>query len=354
MQKSACLILIMLILATGCAEDHQWSDFYFDTMGTRAHCHLELPPEIQLGQGAPLVQAVYDSVTTVFSTWDAGSEMSRLNRAPADSVVHLSPWFDRCLAQADELRGRSRGAFDPTAGPLMRLWGFYRGQGRLPSPAERDSACALVGGWRYVDSGAVVKTDGRVKFDLGAIAKGFAVDRAVERLQAAGVRNGLVDLGGNLYCLGGAQGRHDWRVGVRDPLDRNEHFATVKLSGQAVATSGSYERFVEIDGIRYGHIMNTATGLPATGVLSVSVVAPTAVLADGLSTTLFVLGPHKGGLLLRDLPPRLQGKVQAIMVLPAAEGEGEPVRVLVTPGLMGQVELVPHYQRKFVLEEWRL
>ena len=348
MQKTVILILIMLIFATGCADDREYFTFLFSTMGTRARCEVELPPEMGPEDAATLVRAVYDSVNTVFSTWDAGSEMSRLNRAPADSAVSLSPWFARCLGEADELRRLSRGAFEPTAGPLMRLWGFYRPLGRLPSPAERDSACALVGRWHFDASGAVVKEAPGVKFDLGAIAKGFAVDRARDQLVAAGVRNGLVDLGGNLFCLGGAEGRHDWRVGVRDPLNRDDFFATVKLRDEAVATSGSYERFVEIDGRQYGHIMNTATGLPATGVLSVTIIAPTAMQADGLSTTIFVLGPHHGGLLLRDLHPR----VEAIMVLPPEDGEPEGGRVLYTPGLADRLELVPHYHRKFVLEEW--
>jgi thiamine biosynthesis lipoprotein len=318
----------------------------FQTMGTVASCRLELPAGLEASTAEGMVRAAYDSVNTVFSTWSNNSEMSRLNRAPADSVVDLSPWFAECLGAADQLRLASGGAFDPTAGPLMRLWGFYRQEGRLPSAAERDSALALLGRWEFRGPAAVVKHAAGVKFDLGAIAKGFAVDRVQLALSAVGVENGLIDLGGNLFCLGGAEGREDWRVGVRDPLDRARYFASVRVSGRAVATSGSYERFVTIDGKRFGHIMNTATGLPATGVLSATVIAPTGMQADGLSTTLFVLGPEKGGLLLAGL----KEKVDAVMVVPA-EGRAR-ARVLYTTGLAGKLELAEEYGESYALELW--
>ena len=135
-------------------------------------------------------------------------------------------------------------------------------------------------------------------------------------------------------------------MGVRDPLNRDQYFATVAVTDLALATSGSYERFVTIDDRRYGHIMNPATGHPAEGVLGVTVLAPSAQLADGLSTALFVAGAEAG----REILARLETSVEVIMVLPgSAEGSAE---VLLTPGLEGRVSLLPDYVKRYTLRPW--
>ena len=343
----ALFFILCSFLMGGCSSEPTPASFEFETMGTLARCDLELPKGLSLTDAQALVTAVYDSVNTVFSSWSPDSELSRLNRAPADSAVTLSPWLFQCLDAASRLTVLSEGAFDPTAEPLMHLWGFYQGQGRLPTEAEIDAIRPLMGGWAFTGESEVTKRTAETRFDLGGIAKGFAVDRAAERLRKAGVVNGLVDLGGNLFCLGGAPGREDWRVGVRDPLDRTTYFASVTVSGQAVSTSGSYERFVTIDGQRYGHIMNPATGRPAEGVLGVTVFAGTAVLADGLSTALFVQGPGVGRIFLKFLPD----PVEVLMVVPGPEGE--KARVLYTPGLADRVTLLAGYEDTYELVEWQ-
>ena len=139
--------------------------------------------------------------------------------------------------------------------------------------------------------------------DLGAIAKGYAVDVAWASLKAAGHANLLIDLGGNLRAIGeAAPGRGGWRTGVRNPFDHGLIGRFLMRDGEAVATSGNYERFVEINGIRYAHIMDPRTGSPVTGMAGTTVLAPDAMTADALSTTLFILGPAKGAALLRNHP----------------------------------------------------
>lgn len=318
--------------------------FEFASMGTVAACSLELPPGLDASRAEAIVQAVYDSLETDLSIRRPGSGISRLNRAPADSAVTVSPWLGRCLELSRKLGEQSGGAFDPTAGALLDLWGFHRKQGVLPCAAAIDSARALLGRWHFTPDGrAVVKESVGTRFDLGGIAKGLAVDLAVARLRAAGITGGLIDLGGNLYCLGGAPGRRDWRVGIKDPLDRTRIFATVTVSNEAVATSGSYEKFVTIDGVRYGHIMNPATGSPAAGTLSATVIAPTGLLADGLSTTLFILGPEQGALLLARHHPG----IEAVFVAPGP-GPGE-IDVIPTPGLAGRIAILPGYTDRYRL-----
>jgi len=345
MRALAILVLVPALL-TGCTSDPDPTTFDFETMGTVARCELQLPDGLAPAEAQTLVTTVYDSVATVFSTWDPDTELSSLNRAPADSAVTLSSWLFECLDEAERMRVLSEGAFDPTAGPLMHLWGFHRREGRLPAQAEIDSARALMGGWAFTGESEVTKWTAETRFDLGGIAKGFAVDRAADRLRKAGVTDGLVDLGGNLFCLGGAPEREDWRVGIRDPLDRNTWFASVNVTGRAVATSGSYERFVTIDGTRYGHIMNPRTGRPAEGVLGVTVFAETAVLADALSTALFVQGPGWGRIFLKTLPD----EVDVLMVVPGPEGG--KARVLVTSGLFDRVTLLEGYGETYELVEW--
>lgn len=207
-----------------------------------------------------LVQARYERLENLLSAWSPESELSRLSHEGGTNwIERVSPEAEDCYRMALTLAERSGRAFNPWIGAKLRELGFSHGQ-------------------PFSD------------FDLGAIAKGFAVDDAWrEVMRAFGTSDLLIDLGGNLRVVGGA-----WRTGVRNPFGPG-YAATVTLTnGEAVATSGNYERFVERDGVRYSHILDGRTGEPTTGIAGVTVIAPSAALADGLSTTLFVLGPEEG------------------------------------------------------------
>ena len=321
---------------------HRWD---FEAMGTAARVEIFHTESESAADGFRIVRAVFDSVEAVMSTWDPNSEISHVNRAPAGSVLALSPWLDDCLSRAEEVRGASGGAFDPTAEPLMRLWGFYRGEGRLPAQAQIDSARALVGRYRHIgETRSLVKELEGTSFDLGGIAKGYAIDRAAEALRALGIENALIDLGGNLFCMGAPPGRETWRVGVRDPQDKDRLFAVLQTTDRAVATSGSYERYVIIDGRRYGHIMNPSTGRPAEGLLSVTVLAANATLADGLSTALFVAGFEEA----RNLISRSYPDVGVVFVL-SPQGGGSP-KAMATSNLEGRIALSTKRGRGYALE----
>ena len=337
--------LVALLLVAACSPAPREERLELPTMGTVASLRVFSDEAGLADRAGEALLAAFDSVTASMNSWDGTSEISRLNRAPADSALILSPWLSACLAQAERVRDASKGAFDPTAEPFMRLWGFYRREGRLPSDEELRAARATLGRYRH-DAAAhvIVKEDADTAFDLGGIAKGFAVARAAESLTALGVRSALIDLGGNLHCIGAPPGKVAWQVGIRDPQDRQRLFASLPLRDRAVATSGSYERFVEIDGRRYGHIMNPATGRPAEGLLSASSIADDAGLADGLSTALFVLGPEGARRMLADFYP----DVDAVLVLPAS-GNAKP-RVLVTRGIATEFELLPGYEDLYEVE----
>jgi thiamine biosynthesis lipoprotein len=244
-------------------------------------------------------------VDSLMSLWQPASDLSRVNRrAGSDSLTQVRPETATVLAAALDWSERSAGAFDPTVGPLVDVWGFYRERGTLPVPAALDSARALVG-WQRVlfdpDARTVRLPLAGMRLDLGAIAKGSAVDLGVAALRQAGVPTAMVDLGGNVHAYGTPPEGPSWRVGVRDPRRTDRLLAVLALDSGAVATSGDYERFFVYDGVRYAHILDPRTGRPARGVAGISASARTGLEADVLSTVLFLLGPEAGCALVEEV-----------------------------------------------------
>ncbi|MBR1589068.1 MAG: FAD:protein FMN transferase [Kiritimatiellae bacterium] len=242
-----------------------------------------------------VVQKRYKLLEGLLSAWNPDSELSRLSREGGTNwIARVSPETADCYRMALTLAERSGRAFNPWVGAKLRELGFSHG-----SPFS--------------------------DFDLGAIAKGFAVDAAWRDVTGAfGTPDLLIDLGGNLRVAGGS-----WRTGVRNPFGAG-YAATVTLTnGEAVATSGNYERFVEKNGVRYSHILDGRTGEPTAGIAGVTVIAPSAALADGLSTTLFVLGPEEGMRFLERWHPGV-----AAMWIPDAPDAPE---ILASPAMAGRL-----------------
>ena len=264
-------------------------------MGTRAAVAFYGDRE-EAENAAKAVRETFLRIQGICNLFDPASELSRLNATAAEKPFVCSEELWEVLTAAREAYEFSEGAFDITAKPLMDLWGFYRKRGdSLPSAAEIAEAKKRIGlNWVVFDDAhrSVRFPVPGMSFDLGGIAKGFAVDKAAEAVLALGVRRGIIDLGGNLRVLPEPPpGRTHYRIAIRDPhgghavLERK-----LEMLDQSVATSGDYERFVVIQGRKYAHIMNVATGEPATGMLAVTVVAPSALRADIYSTTAFIRG----------------------------------------------------------------
>lgn len=252
------------------------------------------------------------------------SGLSRVNREAAKGPVEVEPRLFALLELAAQVHAQTDGAFDVTAGPLWEAWGFARRQARVPGAEELAAAQSRVG-WNHVhlDPGArTVRFDAPgVQLNLGSIGKGFAADRCGESLAMAGIGDFLVH-GGQSSVL--ARGRrldappHEgWSVGVRHPLRPDRRLGMVQLRDRALGTSGSGVQFFRHKGRRLGHILDPRTGQPAEGVLSVTVLAPTAAEADALATGLYVLGPERGQEFCRRRPD-----VAAIYVLPARRAGG--------------------------------
>ncbi len=267
------------------------------TMGTYAHIHLVTPDSVASIPTAALAAAELTGVDDLMSNWSGTSEVARINRIAPEGPVRPHPRVAELLTLARWIGQESDGAFDITVEPLVRSWGFLGGPPHVPTARELHALLPAVGPERMrwnPDTGTLVFTHPRTRIDLGGIAKGYGVDRAAAALLEAGVTHALIDLSGNMTALGHPPGRTAWQVGVRDPRDRIATLGTLALRDGALATSGTYEQFVAVDGKTYGHILDPATGRPVDGLLSVTVMAPSAAEADAWSTAIFVLGPRTG------------------------------------------------------------
>lgn len=223
--------------------------------------------------------------------------------------VEAPPEVAGFLERARSLASETGGAFDPTVKPVLDLYGFDRDAPRPPDQRAIDSSMRLVGydRFRINDTGSVTKDVAGLTLTVGGVAKGYAVDRAVAALQRSGIRDAIVNAGGDLYCLG-SRGGEPWRVGVRDPDDASAVAAVLQIRAAAVATSGDYQQYYDHSGIRYHHILSPFDGTPARGLRSATVVAASAERADALATALFVLG-RSDGLKLVDSLPDAEGLV---------------------------------------------
>jgi len=238
-------------------------------------------------------------VERLFSTYLPDSEISRINAAAEKKPtkpVKVSQEVFNLLHRSVLLHRRSGGAFDITCGALATLWTPRGKKPRVPSRAELRAALARVGiehlKLDYDENTARLAQPG-MSIGLGAIAKGYAVDQVVRVLRARKLSDFIVDGGGDLF-VAGKHPERSWRVGIKDPRKPSEYFASFAVSDKAVVTSGDYERYFVVGGKRYSHVLDPRTGRPAEGLMSATVVAPEATLADALSTAAFVLGPRKG------------------------------------------------------------
>ncbi len=266
------------------------------SMGTRWSA-LACGPGLDARAVARAVQGALDRVVAQMSPWEPASDLSRFNKA-APGWHDLPQPLMTVLAHGLALAEDTGGAFDPAIGALVDLWGF----GRVPSATPPDEAAITdalaAGGWRRLrldPAASRAFQPGGLRLDLSGIAKGFGVDRAADALAALGADAWLVEVGGELSGHGVRPDGQPWWVALESDPAAGAAPTRLALHGQAVATSGDYIRCFEHDGRRYGHTLDPRTGRPlGHGLLSVSVVAKTALAADALATALLVLGPQAG------------------------------------------------------------
>jgi thiamine biosynthesis lipoprotein len=291
------IFLAAIIVLRGCYDNPFMIENESLLMGTIVQIKV---PAGANGSSAKIEEAISKAfaeilrVESVFSAYDAASEISKINRLTKGEELKISAeafyLIDKAMAYSD----RTGGAFDITVKPLIDIWAKAKADGKVPSEIEIKSAMEKVGSSAIIldkSRFSIVFAKPGMAIDLGGVAKGYAVDRAIKTLKESGIKSAIVHAGGDMYCLGSRSGDKSWKVGIQHP--RNERAITYELEvkNKSVDTSGDYERYFTIGEKRYSHIIDPRTGMPiGDDVVSVTVVADDPAIGDIYSTALSILG----------------------------------------------------------------
>ncbi|NLY52000.1 MAG: FAD:protein FMN transferase [Firmicutes bacterium] len=260
-----------------------------------------------------------------------GSDIYKVNQEAGRRWVEVSADTYQVIETALKFAELTGGLFDPTITPLVELWGIGTDNPQIPDQGAIEKAQELID-YRRVDldpKGRKVRlAQPGMGLDLGAIGKGYAADSVAQLLRERGVKSALLNLGGNVYVIGGKPDGTPWRIGIQDPFsNRGTHVTILEVRDTSIVTSGPYERFFIRNGKRYHHILNPETGYPAeTGLASVSIICPSSITGDALSTSVFLLGLERGLALLEELE-----NVEAMLIT-------NDRKVYLTSGLKSQVK----------------
>lgn len=262
-----------------------------------------------------------DQLESQLSVYQSDSEVSQVNQHAGQRPIPVESGLFQLLEQCKKLHEQTAGCFDITSGPLSRLWGFHRRQGELPDPAHINETRRQVG-TRWLELDADQETvhfiNAGLEINLGSIGKGYALDRCSELFQDADIQDYIIHGGMSSILAAGSRypdrsNEPGWWVALRHPLKPEKRLAEIRLQDGALGTSGSANQFFYHQGKRFGHVLDPRNGHPADGVLSATVLAPTAALADALATAFFVMGPEAAFQYCETYPP-----LAALFVLPGS------------------------------------
>jgi len=289
---------LVCLIAASCAKDAGLMKSTRVIMGTYVTITVnrEGLTDDKAREAVAAAYAEVERVDRLMSTYKPESDLSKVNKEAGIRPVKVDPEVVDCVARALGIAMATDGSFDPTVGPLVRLWGVGSDHAKVPAEYEIRASLARVDYRKVVvdkPASTVFIKDKAMGLDLGGIAKGYASDLAVAALKRRGVKGAIVACAGDIRLFGVREGGAPWRVGVQHPRDKAALLTELDLTDGAVSTSGDYERFFIKDGVVYHHIMDPRTGGPARGLVSVTILAREAWLADSLATGLFVLGPER-------------------------------------------------------------
>ncbi len=276
-----------------------------------------------------------ETVDKLMSHYKPDSEISQINRLAGYQALQVSVDTFRVIQAAINYSQQTDGAFDITIAPLVQSWGFFKHEQRIPSLEEIQRERSLVDFHRIqlheADRSVFLKETG-MQLDLGGIAKGYAVDLAAEALRKGSIMDALVNLSDStFFALGHPPGKAFWQIAIQHPRKKDAILGTISLTNQALATSSDSEQFFIHEGVRYSHILDPRTGYPVSnGVVSTTVIAPTGIEADALSTAVFVLGAVEGMKLIQ-----ARDGVEGVIVRETPTGE---LIIEVSPGLKERFE----------------
>ncbi|MCB2255235.1 FAD:protein FMN transferase [Pseudomonas chlororaphis] len=291
--------LAVVAALAGCDRGDPLESFGGPTMGSTysikyvRHAALAAPDEVQAE-----VEGILAEIDRQMSTYRSDSDIERFNVLPANSCRVMPAAVLRLIEVGQQLSRASQGSFDLTVEPLLDLWGFGpQGRGeQVPEDEALARARQRVGYQHLRIDGDLLCKDAAVEVDFNSIAAGYAVDRIAARFEAMGIDDYLVEVTGELKAAGRKPDGSAWRIALEEPRDdRQVAERIIEIDGYGVSTSGDYRNYFQHDGQRYSHTFDARTGKPVEhGLASVTVVHPAALMADGLSTLLLILGPERG------------------------------------------------------------
>ncbi len=299
--KSLLAIGVLGFLPAMVAAAERQETFRGTCMGTKyAVTLVDRPVELPMTTIAEQVGDELERIEQIFSLYRPNSELSRVNGTAGGEWIDLSDDLLAVTKRALKLAEETDGAFDPTVGPLVKLWRLRQANSDW-SPPTREAIAKTRRrvGWRLIEireePPSICKLTAGVELDLNALVEGWAIDRVSELLAQKRIQNALIELGGEFRGMGHKADGQPWRIGIENPQMASALYATAAIENAAVSTSGDYRQGIEFNGRRYGHILDARTGEPVQqDLMAVSVIADDAMTADGWATALLALGPAEG------------------------------------------------------------
>lgn len=273
-------------------------------MGTDIELIASEPDEAKVDKAFDLAIKEMERIEMEMSEWREGTYVSAINQKAGKEAVAVPEELFNVISSAQKVSGLSDGAFDISWAAMRGLWKFKQGEERMPSSEEISNKLPFIN-YKSIELDESKRTvflkKAGMAIGLGGIAKGYAVDKAMEILVKHGITNAIVKAGGDMR-IQGTDDNKPWDIGIQHPRNKNQVLAALHLSNISISTSGDYERFFIKYGVLYHHIIDPKTAMPARGCMSVTILAPDTMTSDALSTAVFVLGPEKGMQLIRLLP----------------------------------------------------
>ena len=303
-KKKFIYIFLILLLASCSKGENYNAELKGNTMGTYYIINIvEIPKRLKIENIESEIKKTLDLINSTLSNWDPNSEITKLNNDKKIGKIKISNDLNEVLKQANIINDNSNGYFDITADPLIELWGFgYKNKKThsIPSSKEINDALSLVNQKELFELNSVnnefYKKNKELKLNLSSIAKGYGIDQIGNKLETLGIRNYLINIGGDLLAKGNNKNKKDWIIGIENPnLKEKLVKEIIKVSDKGIASSGDYKNFFIKNGKKFSHIINPNTGKPiAHKTKSVTVVSNNTTNADGWATALLAMGSEKG------------------------------------------------------------
>ncbi len=304
MKRSAFSILLLVLISFTSFSEQPFKRT-LKLMGSRFEITVVAKTEAEANTFINIAVTEITRIEKLISSWDADSETSKINSNAGIKPVKVSPELFQLIERAIGISKLTDGAFDISYASMDKIWKFDGSMTAMPSTEKIQASVTKVGFQNIIidknASTVYLKKEG-MKIGFGAIGKGYAADMAKLMLINKGVSAGIINASGDMNTWGKQPNGDFWKVAITNPMNKNKAFALLPITQGAVVTSGDYEKYVNFNGKRYSHIIDPRTGYPASGIISATVFAPKAELADALATSIFVMGIEVGLDRINQLP----------------------------------------------------